>query len=119
MRLLVEILIVAGLIYLGWEQPLKARLEQLEAGARAATAAIGSKLRPAVPQETAAPIAPTPSPTAIPQPRVILATPAPTPRDTWMWDQKYHSLLDRPVHGVDQFGRTYWIDANGVRHYDQ
>jgi hypothetical protein len=136
-RLLFEILIIAGLIYLGWEQPLKGRLEQVQAAVRAATAAAASKLKPATPRETATPIAPTPSPTAIPQPRVILATPTSTPRGAWMWDEKHHSVLGRPAYDQtaafpgtaipsgtptryrDASGRAYWIDANGVRHYDQ
>jgi hypothetical protein len=44
-----------------------------------------------------------------------------------MWDEKHHSPLDRPAYDEtqpvqkyhDQYGRSYWIDANGVRHYDQ
>jgi hypothetical protein len=65
-RVLFEILIVAGLIYLGWEQPLKARLEQLEAGARAATAAMVSKFKPATPREPATAPAATATPTRTP-----------------------------------------------------
>jgi hypothetical protein len=123
-RFLVEVLIIGGLIYLGWEQPFKGRFEQVQAGVRAATA---SKLKPATSQETVAPVAPTPSPAAIPQPRAIIAAPTPTPRGAWMWDEKHHSVLDRPAYDQtqpqqryhDQYGRSYWIDANGVRHYDQ
>jgi hypothetical protein len=125
-RLLIEILIIGGLIYLGWEQPFKGRLEQVQAAVRAAAA---SKLKPtAIPQEPAS--APATAATAgpIPQPRAMITAPTPTPRGAWMWDQKErHSALDRPAYDQtqpvqryhDQYGRSYWLDANGVRHYDQ
>jgi hypothetical protein len=128
MRLLVELLIIGGLISLAWEQPLKARLEQLEATVRAAAAAIGSKLKStAVPQETPVPVAPAVTATPVPQPKVIFVTPTATPRGAWMWDEKHHSVLDRPAYDQtqpvqryhDQYGHGYWLDANGVRHYDQ
>jgi hypothetical protein len=130
MRLLVELLIIGGLISLAWEQPLKARLEQLEATVRAAAAAIGSKLKStAVPQETPAamPAGPIATATPVPQPKVIFVTPTAPPRGAWMWDEKRHSPLDRPAYDQtqpvqryhDQYGRSYWLDANGMRHYDQ
>ncbi len=44
-----------------------------------------------------------------------------------MWDPKRQRVLDRPAYGQTQVsqkyqdasGRSYWIDAQGVRHYDQ
>jgi hypothetical protein len=62
-RLLIEILIIGGLIYLGWEQPFKTRLEQVQAAVRATTP---SKVKPAVPQESAAPAVPPATTTPIP-----------------------------------------------------
>jgi hypothetical protein len=125
-RLLIEVLIIGGLIYLGWEQPFKGRLEQVQAAVRAAAA---SKLKPtAIPQEAPVPVAPTATPIPIAQPRAVIAAPTPTARGAWMWDQKErHSALDRPAYDQtqpvqryhDQYGRSYWLDANGVRHYDQ
>ena len=125
MRFLIEVLIIGGLIYLGWEQPFKGRLQQVETAVRGAAA---SKIKPtAIPQEPAAAPAATVTPTPIQQPRAVIAAPAPTPRGAWMWDEKHHSPLDRPAYDQaqpvqryhDQYGRSYWIDANGVRHYDQ
>ena len=122
-RLLVEILIFGALIYLAWDTPLKQRADQVQAAVRAAAA---SKPPAAAPEQTAAaPVAPTPIPTPIPLPRPMIT--APPPRGAWMWDAKRQSALDRPAYGQtqsvqryqDPYGRSYWIDANGVRHYDQ
>jgi hypothetical protein len=123
-RLLIEVLIIGALIYLGWEQPFKGRLEQVQTAVRAAA----SKIKPtAIPQKTPVPVAPRTTPTAIPQPRAIIGAPTATPPGAWMWDEKHHSPLDRPAYDQtqsvqryhDQYGRSYWLDANGVRHYDQ
>ncbi len=116
MRLLVEILVVGALIYLGWEQPFKERANQVRAAVTSKQAAV------AQPESTAAPAAPTPTP--IPQPRpMIRATPPP---GAWRTDPNHRSVLDRPAYDQtqpsqryqDASGRTYWIDAQGVRHYD-
>jgi hypothetical protein len=123
-RLLIEVFIISGLISLSWEQPLKGRLEQVETAVRAAA----SKLKPtAIPQGTPVPGAPIATATPVPQPKVIFVTPTASPRGAWMWDEKHHSPLDRPAYDQsqpvqryhDQYGRSYWLDANGVRHYDQ
>jgi hypothetical protein len=123
-RLLIEVLIIGGLISLGWEQPFKGRLGQVETAVRAAA----SKLKPTtIRQETPVPVAPTGTATPVPQPKVIFVTPTATPRGAWMWDEKHHSVLDRPAYDQtqpvqryhDQYGHSYWLDANGVRHYDQ
>jgi hypothetical protein len=66
MRLLAEILIVGGLISLGWEQPFKERLEQVETAIRAAA----SKLKPTtIPQEAPVPVVPAVTATPVPQPK--------------------------------------------------
>ena len=44
----------------------------------------------------------------------------------WMWDPNRRSVLDRPAYDpkerhawtVDNYGRRYWVDAQGVRHYE-
>src|SRR6266849_2914704 len=116
MRLIAEIFIVGALIYFGWEKPFKDWADEGRfrlTGKRAAAA----------PQE-AVPAAPTPTPA----PRIVpgiqgLSTPS--PRGAWMWDPNHRSALDRPAYDQtqpryqDASGRSYWIDAQGVRHYDQ
>ena len=123
MRLLVEILVLGALIYLAWDVPLKQRVDQVQAAVRAAAA----PKQPAASSEerTPAPVAPTPTPAPIPVPRPMIT--APPLRGAWMWDAKRQTALDRPAYGQtqpvqryqDPYGRSYWIDAQGVRHYDQ
>ena len=124
MRLLVEILIIGSLIYLAWDIPLRQRADQVQAAVQAAVRATVTSKQPATaPEQTVA----TPVPqtrTPIPQPKPMIT--APPPRGAWMWDTKRQSVLDRPAYGQTQIsqkyqdasGRTYWIDAQGVRHYD-
>jgi hypothetical protein len=80
MRLLAEIFIIGALIYLGWEQPFKQRLDQVQATVRTATQSVGRRLHSetaVTPQETVPPAA-TPTPTSIPFLRPIKrATPPP------------------------------------------
>jgi len=119
MRLLFEILVIGALIYLGWDTPLKQRVDRLRAGGTSkppTTAPASQKTAPAA-------TAPTPTPVPFLKP-IIRATP---PTGAWMWDSKHRSTLDRPAYGQtqpvqryqDPFGRHYWIDADGARHYDQ
>jgi len=123
-RLLVEILVFGTLIYLAWDTPLKQRVDQVQAAARAAVHAAESPA-PTPGGTVPTPAASTPIPTPIPLPRPMIT--APPPRGAWMWDAKRQSALDRPAYGQtqpvqryqDPYGRSYWIDANGVRHYDQ
>jgi hypothetical protein len=87
-RLLVEILIVGGLIYLGWEQPFKERVDQVRAR-------VTGKQAQVAPQEVV-PGAPTPRPA----PRVvpgIVREPTP-PHGAWRLDPTHRSPLDPPVH---------------------
>jgi len=87
-RLLVEILIVGGLIYLGWEQPFKERVDQVRAR-------VTGKQAQVAPQEVV-PAAPTPRPA----PRVvpgIVREPTP-PHGAWRLDPTHRSPLDPPVH---------------------
>jgi hypothetical protein len=101
MRTLCELVVIAALIWLTWDQSIKGRLGDLT----------GSKPQPAPP----------------PEPAVRYVTrPAPTPSGQWMWDPSRRSSLDRPAYNAqdpsqrytDAQGRKYWYDSNGVRHYD-
>src|SRR5438876_11519203 len=120
MRTLAEIFVVGVLIAFGWETPFK----DWAADARSR---LTGKPTEVVPQEGAqAPAAPT----SRPRPRIVpgiqgLSTP--TPHGAWMWDPNHRSALDRPAYDQtqpqtryqDASGRSYWVDAQGVRHYDQ
>ena len=119
MRLLFEILIIGAVIYLAWDMPLKQRVDQLRGAVTSKPPATASR------EAGATPVPQTPPPTPAPFLRPIKrATPPP---GAWMWDSKHRSTLDRPAYGQaqpvqryqDPFGRHYWIDADGARHYDQ
>jgi hypothetical protein len=58
MRLLIEIIIIGGLLYLGWEKPFGERMHQLRG-----SSAIKQTVRAV---EKALPETPTPTPTSIP-----------------------------------------------------
>jgi hypothetical protein len=76
MRLLFEILVIGALIYLGWDMPLKQRVDQLRGTVTSkprATAPASQKTAPAA-------TAPTPTPVPFLKP-IIRATP---PTGTWM-----------------------------------
>jgi hypothetical protein len=86
MRLLVEIVIIAGLIYLGWEKPFKEWQNQVRA-------AVTSKQPAPVPEqarETPVPQTTNPFPQARPN------IPAPPQHGAWRLDPNYHGALDRP-----------------------
>jgi hypothetical protein len=128
MRSVIEILIIGGLIYLGWEQPFKQRADEVKQAIHTAGHALEHPTSSETPR-TVPPATPaaTATPTPIPQPRAISGAPTPSPHGAWMWDEKHRSVLDRPAYDQtqpaqryhDEYGRSYWIDANGVRHYDQ
>jgi hypothetical protein len=103
MRTLCELFVIAALVWLTWDQSIKDRLGDLT----------GRKVA---------------SPPPAPPPAVRYVTkPTPTPSGDWMWDPARRSSLDRPAYEgregsqryLDAQGRKYWIDAKGVRHYDQ
>ena len=86
-RLLVEILVIGGLIYLGWEQPFKERVDQVRAR-------VTGKQVQAAPQEVG-PM--TPMPTRAPRivPGIVRG---PTPsHGAWRLDPTHRSPLDPPV----------------------
>jgi hypothetical protein len=90
MRGLVELLIVAGLIYLGWNTPFKQRIDQVRAGVHAAGQVVSREATP-FPETAATPEVPTPVPQYRP---IIQATPQ---HGAWMWDPNHHAPLDRPT----------------------
>jgi hypothetical protein len=75
MRLLCEIFIIGGLLYLGWEKPFRDRLP--------------SSVNPAPPPKTVT-VQPAPVP---------YSTPAPQ-SGTWMQDPNRHTPLDTPAPAV-------------------
>jgi hypothetical protein len=87
-RLLVEILVIGGLIYLGWEQPFKERVDQVRAR-------VTGKQAQAAPQEI---VPMTPMPTRAP--RIvpgIVREPAPQ-HGAWRLDPTHRSPLDPPLN---------------------
>jgi len=68
--------------------------------------------------------APPPAPTPVVR---YIPKPSPTASGQWMWDPAHRSALDRPAYDSkepsqryqDVQRRKYWIDAQGVRHYDR
>ena len=92
MRLLMEIFIIGGLIYLGWELPFKQRVDQAQVAVRTA---VRSKLPATAPEEpVATPVTRTPTP----PPRVVPGIwRQSTPHGAWRLDPNYHAPLDAPV----------------------
>jgi hypothetical protein len=84
MRLLLEIAIVAALIYIGWATPFRDYLPASISG---------------IAKSSKADAASRPNATAVSQ--RINASAAPhstaTPSGVWMWDASHHSALDRPT----------------------
>ena len=62
MRLLVEIVIIAGLIYLGWDTPFKQRVDQVRSAVHTAGQAVSKKTAAPSPGSIATPEASTPAP---------------------------------------------------------
>jgi len=85
MRLLVEIFIIAGLIYLGWEQPFKEQVDQVRAK-------VTGKQTQATPQKLTP--APRPAPKIVPG---MVHDPS-VPRGAWRLDPTHRSTLDAPAH---------------------
>ena len=85
MRLLIEIVVAAALIALGWEKSFGERASELPW--------IGDKISPVV--KTPASVPPQQSQHPRVQPRPIM-TPAPTVSGAWMWDPNHKTPLDPP-----------------------
>jgi uncharacterized membrane protein len=85
MRLLLEIVVVAALIYFGWDTPFKEQVDQVRAK-------VTGKQTQVAPQEL--------TPTPKPAPRIvpgIVREPTP-PRGTCRLDPNHRSTLDAPVN---------------------
>jgi hypothetical protein len=91
MRGLIELLIVAGIIYLGWSTPFKQRIDQVRAAVHAAGQAVSKQAATPSAEIAATPEAATPVPQYRP---MIQATPQ---HGAWMWDPNHHAPLDRPT----------------------
>jgi|ERR1043166_7393095 hypothetical protein len=103
MRTLLEIFVVAVLIYVGWQIPFRDRLPASISGVAKST--------------------PVPITVSQTQPRPIARSTSTPPNGEWMWDPNHRSALDRPAYDSkepryeDSLGRKYWIDGRGVKHY--
>lgn len=123
MRLMLEITVLALLLYLGWEKPFRRWVHS--APEESAPAVVS----PARPQSSPRPVlSQSPSRSAL----RVKATPTPA-RGNWMWNEKEQiSSLERGPNNprstqsngpspksyhLDENGRRYWLDQNGARHY--
>jgi hypothetical protein len=75
MRLILDLIIAAAIIALGWEKPLKERISELPW--------LGDKTAPTESHPRPSSLNPHPVPTA-------------SPSGAWMWDPKRQSILDTP-----------------------
>ena len=120
MRLLLEILIAAGLVALAWDTSYYER--------------IGTLVPALASTHQASPNSATEPARRSPAPQSANTTPppegSPTPSGAWMWDPKRQGSLDRTgqssppnsftghIYYTDENGKKYWLDAQGQRHYD-
>jgi hypothetical protein len=138
MRLLVALVVVGGLIYFGWEKPFKQWAAELRAKEPMKQSASVAQESPPTrggwmwnPDHRGALDRPADSAIAT-APSGAAATPSRP--GAWMRDPNHRSTLERPAYDQkgplgavstpppryrDASGRTYWIDAQGVPHYDQ
>jgi hypothetical protein len=82
MRILAELFVIGALIYLGWEQPFKERVDQVRAK-------VTGKQTQVAPQAI---VTPTPAPRIVPG---IIRQPTPHP-GAWRLDPRHRSPLDPP-----------------------
>jgi hypothetical protein len=108
-RLLCEIFIIGVLLWLTWDKSIRDRIGGLTGRP------VQVQQTPAVEPSQSGPIT------------RYVERPQPTASGQWMWDPAHHSVLDRPAYEskdksqryFDAEGRSYWYDAQGVRHYDR
>jgi hypothetical protein len=123
-RLFCELFLVAVLIWLGWTKSFHDRIDQIR-GVEPTPAPVAQQTQ--APQTTTAATATTTA--AAPRqpfvPRYAPPRPASTPSGAWMWDPAHRGTLDRPSYKTgdasaqqqaQQYGQSFWIDAQGVRH---
>jgi len=123
MRFLAELFLIALLVWLGWDKSFHAWTNQWRGIQPPPAATVSSITTQSATATTAAA-----GPAAPRQPFVGYRRPQPanTPSGSWMWDPSHRGSLDRPAHDSkdasqdykDAGSRNYWIDGNGVRHYN-
>lgn len=125
MRLLLELLVLAAVIALGWEKSFQQSLGEVPV-IGAYVVPVLAKTKPNKPVTARAePVASEAAPPS------ALSTASATPPGAWMWDPKRQGSLDRPgasptpptsftghIYYTDENGKKYWIDGQGKRHYD-
>jgi type II secretory pathway component PulM len=93
MRTLTELFVIGALIYLGWEQSFKERVDQVRERVDQVRAKVTGKQTQAAPQEIVA-MTPTPPPAPRIVPGIIRE---PTPQHgAWRLDPRHRSPLDPP-----------------------
>ena len=101
MRSLLEIVLLGAVVAVAWEKSLSERVGEV-------IPALAPEQAKSAPSKRAIPIAANSS-------------------GAWMWDPERRSPLDRPAYDpkerhqwtVDDYGRRYWADAQGKRHYER
>ena len=121
MRLICELILIVGLIALGWQKSFKQwtddwrHTRQTKAMSVRQTTAVNNASVPRQPFVNAGyarSVPPRPQPS--------------TSNGEWMWDPAHRAAVDRPASDVqasagyyrDTTGRKYWIDSRGYRHYE-
>ena len=132
MRIILEVLIAAGLIAAAWHTPYSDYLSHVvpslaATSKTASSAAAPEEERHSVANPQPVPVAADSQPAAAQAPS---ATASPSASANWMWDAKRPGSLDRPgqtatptvftkhIYYTDEKGKKYWLDARGNRHYD-
>src|SRR5437773_9226634 len=123
MRPLVQIVVIGGLIYLGWEKPFKQWVDEMRAKVTSKQATPASQQT--APTGGGAWMSTPDHPGALDRPAGSAIATAPSPAapatsrpGAWMWDSNHRSTLDRPAYDQtqpsappkyrDASGRTYW-----------
>jgi hypothetical protein len=114
-RLLCELFLAALLIWLGWEKSFYSWTNQWRGVPETPSAVATGQT-----QST------TGATTSVPHQAYRPQVAASPPSGQWMWDPAHRGTLDRPAHDSkdstqdyhDAAARKYWIDGQGVKHYD-
>jgi hypothetical protein len=111
MRTLLQVIITAALLALGWEKSFKERASELPF--------VGDKFGSSEKAKREG---------AKPSLRAVAAEAKPASNGAWMFDPNHKTALDRPsptppksftghITYTDENGKSYWLDAQGTRHY--
>ena len=121
MRLICELILIVGLIALGWQKSFNQWTDDWR----------GMQRIKAMPVRQATAV----NTTSVPRQPFVNAgyarnalprSQASTSSGEWMWDPSHRTALDRPASDIqaspdyhrDTTGRKYWIDNRGYRHYE-